>query len=146
MAGLCNLALGWSSLAGISFPLDLLLNHNSTHKCIVQHIHLERRKNIAINLTCILLYFQKECSVSPVETLLTFSASFTHFPYCYIDYCWTRQSKRVTVWTFTAGRGTCLYCHGYNKHFLLWLLSLEANWSEKQEITSGLVLQHLMDV
>lgn len=58
---------GWNFI-----PLRPALNHNSTHKCIVQHIHLERRRTLQLiwhafcftfkrNVQCLLW---KHCSLS----------------------------------------------------------------------------------
>lgn len=50
MAGLCNLALGWSSLAGISFPFGPALNtHFYTHIYWQYSPHIKNKYNEIIN-------------------------------------------------------------------------------------------------
>lgn len=54
MAGLCNLALGWSSPAGISIPLGPafkthIYTHTDTSKCALKAIHKKNKYNEIIN-------------------------------------------------------------------------------------------------
>lgn len=88
MAGLCNLALGCSSLARISFPLGLLLTHVHTQTYCIVHtfwkttkndIYIENNEHVLFHLSSQSLF---NLVISLWQTLLTcfFMPLFTHFP------------------------------------------------------------------
>lgn len=136
MAGLCNLALGWSSLAGISFPLGLLLTHTSahTHKCTYIK---NTNKYIANNYTCCIpLIFARpfqsvHLSLGNIAHTFLYASFYPLILYTVLHWLLLHSTKKNAPFPSSSAcqsltdksivsvikKATCFYRLGHNRRF-----------------------------